>query len=118
VGSNSAGSEEFSCLAAKCKIKMNNIAALSKAISLTDEILTVLDDRDFTAISELDDQRQPLIEMAFSESIEQIDVIKAQHLQNLNQQVVDKLNLLKESVLHQQRQNKHAIKATRAYQNV
>jgi hypothetical protein len=97
---------------------MNSVTALCKAISLTDEILTVLNDKDFAAISELDEQRQPFIKMAFSETIEQIDVIKAQHLQSLNQQVVDKLNLLKESVLQQQRQNKHAQKATRAYQNV
>jgi hypothetical protein len=97
---------------------MNSVTALCKAISLTDEILTVLNDEDFAAISELDEQRQPFIKMAFSETIEQIDVIKAQHLQSLNQQVVDKLNLLKESVLQQQRQNKHAQKATRAYQNV
>jgi len=97
---------------------MRNIAALSEAISLTNEILTLLEDNDFAAIAELDDRRQCLIKKAFSESIEQIDSIKARHLQNLNQQVVDKLNLLKQSVLHQQRQNQHALKATKAYRNV
>ena len=96
---------------------MHNVTALSEAISLTDEILQLLDDSDFDAVSELDDRRQCLIKKAFSESIEQIDSIKAQHLQNLNQQVVDKLNLLKKSVLHQQRQNQHALKATKAYQS-
>lgn len=97
---------------------MTKLAALCEAISLTDEILNVLDESDFEAVSDLDERRQALITKAFSESIEQIDVIKAQHLQNLNQQVVDKLNLLKQSVLCQQRQNQHAIKATKAYQNV
>lgn len=97
---------------------MPNLAALSEAISLTNEILTVLEDDDFAAIAELDARRQPLIIKAFSESIEQIDSIKARHLQNLNQQVIDKLNLLKQSVLLQQQQNQHALKATKAYQSV
>ncbi len=51
----------------------NNLAALSETISLTNEILTVLEDNDFAAIAELDDRRQPLIIKAFSESIGQID---------------------------------------------
>ncbi len=97
---------------------MPNLAALSEAISLTNEILRVLEDNDFSAIAELEERRQPLIIKAFSESIEQIDSIKARHLQNLNQQVVDKLQVLKQSVLLQQQQNRHALKATKAYQSV
>jgi hypothetical protein len=96
---------------------MNDVAALSEAISLTDEILSVLEDNDITAVSELDARRLPLIKKAFSVSIEQIDVIKAQHLENLNQQVVEKLKSLRQSVLTQQRQNQNALKATKAYQS-
>jgi hypothetical protein len=96
---------------------MSDIAALSEAISLTNEILGILEEKDFDAIYELDARRQPLIQKAFCESIEQIDVIKAQHLQNLNQQVVDKLQLLKQSVVMQQRQNQQALRATNAYQS-
>ena len=94
---------------------MSNIAALNQAIALTNEILEVLEQKDFAAISELEARREPLVKLAFSESIEQIDVIKAQHLQNMNQLVVDKLKDFKESILRQQQQVQYAVKATRAY---
>jgi len=94
---------------------MNNLAALNRAISLTDEILEVLERKDFDAVSALDTRRQPLIQQAFAQSIEQLDLIKARHLQNLNQQVVDKLTEFKQSVLLQQQQVQRAAKATRAY---
>lgn len=94
---------------------MGNVAALTQAISLTDEILNVLEDSDFAAVADLDARRQPLIMKAFSDSIDEIDVIKSRHLQNLNQQVVEKLSSLKQSVLQQQKQMRTASKATRAY---
>ena len=96
---------------------MNRIIALSEAISLTDEILVLLDQEDFEGVSRLDAKRVPLIEAAFSGSIEEIDRIKAQHLQNLNEQVVERLNQLKEAVIKQQTHMRHASKATRAYQS-
>ena len=89
--------------------------ALVEAISLTDEILSVLETQDFDRVNELEDQRQPLIKQAFNQSVEQIDQIRALHLQNLNQQVVEKLVELKQTVLQQQRQAQNASKATRAY---
>ncbi len=94
---------------------MGNIAALTQAISLTDEILSVLEESDFAAVADLDARRQPLIIKAFTDSIDEIDVIKSRHLQSLNQQVVEKLSVLKQSVLQQQQQMRTASKATRAY---
>lgn len=96
---------------------MGNVAALTQAISLTDEILTVLELKDFATVSDLEARRQPLIREAFSQSIEEVDRIKAIHLQNLNQQVVEKLGEFKQSVLLQQKQARNASKATRAYTN-
>ena len=94
---------------------MDRKTALCRAISLTDEILALLDDGDLAAINILESERQPLIQKAFSDSIEEIDLIKAQHLRNLNQQVVDRLILFKQSVLLQQNQLRTSAKATRAY---
>jgi hypothetical protein len=94
---------------------MNKKLALSKAIALTNEILSELDDKNFEAVTRLDANRQPLIQAAFSESLEEIDQIKAHHLQSLNQQVIEKLSELKQTVLQQQRQVQNASKATRAY---
>ena len=88
---------------------------LAKAIALTDEILQMLDDRDFDKVADLELQRGLLIRQAFTETVEQIDQIKAIHLQKLNQQVVDRLTELKQSVLHQQKQIRRASKATQAY---
>ena len=96
---------------------MSNATALNQAINLTNDILEVLEEKDFKAVSELEARRKALIEQAFSESIEQIDIIKAQHLQNMNQQVVDKLKVFKKSILQQQQQVQHAAKATRAYES-
>jgi len=89
--------------------------ALIEAIALTDEILAVLETQNWGRMSELEKQRQPLIQQAFNQSVEQIDQIKAMHLQNLNQQVVDKLSEFKQAVLQQQRQIQNGSKATRAY---
>jgi hypothetical protein len=94
---------------------MNNADALNQAIALTDEILSVLDDRKFDKVSELERQREPLIRQAFTGSVEQIDRIKATHLQNRNELVVIKMNSLKQSVLQQQQQLRNGSKATRAY---
>lgn len=96
---------------------MNHATALCEAITLTDEILALLDQGEFERVGELEDQRKMLIEQAFVASIEEVDLIKAQHLQNLNQQVVDKLNLFKQSVIVQQGRIRTASKATRAYLN-
>jgi len=97
--------------------KMNHETALCEAITLTDEILALLDQGEFDRVGELGDHRKVLIEQAFVSSIEEIDLIKARHLQNLNQQVVDKLNLFKQSVMDRQGQIRNASNAVRAYRS-
>ncbi len=95
---------------------MNNQQALTQAITLTDEILSVLEGHDFDRIADLERKREPFLLQVFSpDSIEQIDQIKAMHLRNLNQQVVEKLSEYKQSILQQQKQVRIASKATRAY---
>ena len=94
---------------------MNQQEALSAAITLTDEILGILEKGEFERVEELEAQRKTYIEQVFADSIEHIDRIKAQHLQSLNQQVVDKLNLFKQSVIQQQKRIRIASNATRAY---
>jgi len=94
---------------------MNDKSALAQAITLTDEILQVLENGEFDRISDLESKRKPYIEQIFTESLEQIDLIKARHLQNLNQQVVDKLNLFKNAIILRQSEVRTASKATRAY---
>jgi hypothetical protein len=96
---------------------MNHETALCEAITLTDEILALLDQGEFDRVGELGDHRKVLIEQAFVSSIEEIDLIKARHLQNLNQQVVDKLNLFKQSVMDRQGQIRNASNAVRAYRS-
>lgn len=97
---------------------MNQHEALSTAISITDEILELLEDQNFERVGELELKRKSYIEKAFVESIEEIDLIRAHHLKDLNQQVVEKLNSFKQSVLQQQSQVRIATKATRVYQSV
>ena len=94
---------------------MNQKQALEQAIELTDEILVLLDTAGFENLESIEQRRQSLIKQAFMESIEQIDLIRAEHLKNLNQQVVDKLTLFKQSVQSQQLQMRNASKATNAY---
>lgn len=94
---------------------MDKKTALCRAISLTDEILALLEDGDLAAINILETERQSLIQKAFSDSIEEIDLIKAQHLRNLNQQVVDRLTLFKQTVVAQQSRLRKSAKATRVY---
>ena len=94
---------------------MNKQQALNAAIKLTDEILELLDSGEFERVGELELQRKPFLEQAFAVSIEQIDLIRAQHLQSLNQQVVDKLELFKQSVITQQTRLRTASKASQAY---
>ena len=94
---------------------MNKQQALNAAIKLTDEILELLDSGEFERIGELEIQRKPFVEQVFAASIEQIDLIRAQHLQSLNQQVVDKLELFKQSVIMQQTRLRTASKASQAY---
>lgn len=88
---------------------------LARAIALTDEILELLDNRDFDKVASIEIEREPLIRQAFSDAVEQIDLIKANHLQKLNQQVVERLAELKQAVLQQQQQVRKASKATQAY---
>ena len=97
---------------------MDARAALTKAIAITDEILELLEAGEFERVNQLEGQRKPLIEQAFMTSIEDIDVIKAQHLKNLNQQVVDKLNLFKQSIIMQQARIRTASRARQAYLSV
>jgi hypothetical protein len=94
---------------------MNKQQALNTAINLTGEILDLLESGEFGLIGELETQRKTFIEQAFAESVEQIDLIRAQHLQSLNQQVVDKLELFKQSVIMQQTRLRTASKASQAY---
>ena len=94
---------------------MDNRFALEQAIKLTDEILEMLEEGEFGRVNELDIQRKPYIEQAFRGSVEEIDVIRAHHLQNLNQQVLEKLALFKQSIMLQQERVRTAAKATRAY---
>ena len=96
---------------------MDNKTALTEAIGLTDEILELLEAGEFARVNEIEILRKPLIEQAFMGSIDKIDLIKAHHLQNLNQQVVEKLNLLKQSISLQQAKLRTASKATQAYLN-
>jgi hypothetical protein len=96
---------------------MNNNEALEQAIGLTDEILVLLEEQDFSRIDALEAQRQSCIDQAFSQPIEQIDRIKSMHLLNLNQAVVEKLLVLKLSIRQKQQVASNASKATRAYQN-
>ena len=96
-------------------LKMNKQQALNAAIDLTDEILELLDSGEFERVGALEAQRKTVIEQAFAASIEQIDLIRAQHLQSLNQQVVDKLELFKQSVIMQQNRLRTASKASQAY---
>ncbi len=97
---------------------MDAKTALHQAIDITDEILELLEQGDFERVNRLEGQRKPLIEQVFMASVEEIDVIRAHHLKNLNQQVVDKLNLLKQSIMLQQARIRTASKANRVYQSV
>jgi hypothetical protein len=96
-------------------LKMNKQQALNAAIDLTDEILELLDSGEFERVGALEAKRKPVIEQAFAASIEQIDLIRAHHLQSLNQQIVDKLELFKQSVIMQQNRLRTASKASQAY---
>ena len=96
---------------------MDRKNALERAIELTDEILGLLEDGEIEQIWQLEMERQPLIKQGFTAPIEQIDLIKARHLQNLNQQVVDRLSLFKTAILQQQKQLKKGAEAARAYAN-
>ena len=95
--------------------KVNQQEALGAAIALTDEILEILEEGEFERVDELEKKRKVLIEQAFADSISQVDLIRAQHLQSLNQQVVDKLQMFKEAVIQQQKRIRNASRASRAY---
>ena len=95
---------------------MNHQNALVTAISLTDEILMALDADDLERLTDLEAQREPLIRQAFEQSIQQVDQIKAIHLKNLNQKVIEKLMTFKQSIKQKKQQLSLSAKATRAYQ--
>lgn len=88
---------------------------LARAIELTDEILELLEEGEFESVWQLERERQPLIKQAFTVPIEEIDLIRARHLQDLNDQVVDRLSLLKASIIDQQKRLKKGVEAVRAY---
>ena len=90
---------------------------LARAIELTDEILEMLEDGEFEAVWQIEAERQPLIKQAFAAPIEEIDLIRARHLQNLNNQVVDRLSLFKASILEQHKRLKKGAEAVQAYAN-
>ena len=94
---------------------MNQQQALNSAIKLTDDILELLENGEFERVGQLEIERKLYIEQAFAVSVEQIDMIRAQHLQSLNQQVVDKLELFKQSVIMQQTHLRTASRASQAY---
>lgn len=94
---------------------MNANAALARAIELTREILTRLDADQLEPVGNLELRRKRLIEQAFNNPIESIDPVIAQHLRNLNQQVVDKLTLFKQSIVLQQARHRTGARASRAY---
>jgi hypothetical protein len=94
---------------------MDKQQALVRAINLTDEILELLEQGEFGRVSDLEAMRKPYIEQAFTGAIEQVDMIRMRHLQNLNEQVVDRLNGFKQAVILQQEQLRAGTKATRAY---
>ena len=96
--------------------KLDNQLALVRAIELTDDVLLALDQQNFDQVDLLEIKRHPLIEQAFTQSVDQIDYIKAIHLQDLNQQVVEKLMMFKQSVQQDKQFLSRSTKATRAYQ--
>ncbi len=98
-------------------MSMRQQTALMQAITLTDDILELLDAGEFDAVDAIDAKRQPLIHQAFAESIAEIDQIKAQHLKSLNDQVVLKLTGFRQSILNQQASLRSNSRAARAYQN-
>jgi hypothetical protein len=88
---------------------------LERAIALTEEILAMLDDGQAGSVNELEIQRKTYIEQAFMQPVAQIDPIRAQHLRNLNQQVVDKLTLFKQAIVLRQAQLRNGARASQAY---
>ena len=102
-------------MSVKSPTSMPGQQALIEVINLTNEILEVLENGELGRISELESVRKIYIEQAFTDSLVQIDRIKAAHLMSLNQQVVDKLSLFKQAVIVQQSQLRTASYASRAY---
>jgi hypothetical protein len=96
---------------------MNNHGALEQAIRLTDEILVLLEEQDLSQLDALEVERQSCMGQAFSQPVEQIDRIKSMYLLSLNQEVVEKLIVLKLSIRQKQQVASNASKATRAYRS-
>jgi hypothetical protein len=96
---------------------MSNHGALEQAIKLTDEILVLLEEQDLSRLDALEVERQSCMGQAFSQPVEQIDRIKSLYLLSLNQEVVEKLIVLKLSIRQKQQVASNASKATRAYRS-
>ncbi len=94
---------------------MNGDSAMTQAIELTGEILKLLDDGKLEQVGELEIQRKIVIEQAFMGPVERIDLARAQQLRNLNQKIVGKLTLSKQSIVLQQAHIRTGLKANRAY---
>ncbi len=97
---------------------MNSNSALTHAIELTDQILKLLDDGKLEQVGELEIQRKIVIEQAFMGPVERIDLTSAQQLRNLNQKIVEKLTLSKQSIVLQQVHIQTGFKANRAYLDI
>jgi hypothetical protein len=96
---------------------MNQIDTLEEAIVLSQEMLSLLDEQDLEKISDLEHQRDLIIKRVFTDTAEPVDRDKVNYLQNLNQQIVDKLHYSKASVLLKIKQIRKSNKATQAYSN-
>ena len=70
---------------------------------------------EFERVGLLENQRKTYIEQAFVGSIDEIDRIRAEHLQSLNQRVVERLEFFKQAVTMQQARLRNSAKASRAY---
>lgn len=96
---------------------MGHQSSLQQAISLTDDILALLDGKNFHLVEDLDSRRQNLIQQVFTQNIDDIDAIKVRYLQQRNTQVVEKLEKLKADVVLQQARVRTAGKLNHAYNN-
>ncbi|MFT5218339.1 MAG: hypothetical protein ACI9LO_000869 [Planctomycetota bacterium] len=96
---------------------MGHQSSLQQAISLTDDILALLDGQNFHLVEDIDSKRQKLIQQVFTRNIDDIDAIKIRYLQQRNTQVVEKLEKLKAEVVLQQARGRTASKLNHAYKN-
>ena len=96
---------------------MGHQSSLQQAISLTDDILALLDGQNYQLVENLDSKRQNLIRQVFNRNIDDIDAIKVRYLQQRNTQVVEKLEKLKADVVLQQSRARTESKLNHAYKS-